>query len=58
MLFGKVDRGGKLAMSFPCDVGQIPISDNELPAGRPFDPDGKYTSKYLEVANTPQYPSG
>jgi hypothetical protein len=41
VLFGKVDPGGKLAMSVPRDVGQIPISDNELPAGRPFDPDNK-----------------
>ena len=48
MLFGKVDPGGKLPMSFPRDVGQIPISYNELPAGRPFDPDSNYTSKYLE----------
>jgi beta-glucosidase len=45
-------------MSFPHDVGQIPISSNGLPAGRPFDPDNKYTSKYLDVANTPQYPFG
>jgi len=58
VLFGKVDPGGKLPMSFPRDVGQIPISYNELPAGRPFDPDSNYTSKYLDVANTPQYPFG
>jgi beta-glucosidase len=45
-------------MSFPRDVGQIPISCNELRTGRPFDPDNKYTSKYLDVANTPQYPFG
>ncbi len=57
-LFGKVDPGGKLPMSFPRDVGQIPISYNELPTGRPFDPNNKYTSKYLDVPNTPQYPFG
>ena len=35
VLFGKVDPGGKLPMSFPVNVGQIPISYNELrPAGR------------------------
>jgi beta-glucosidase len=58
VLFGKVDPGGKLPMSFPRDVGQIPISYNELPTGRPFDPNNKYTSKYLDVDNTPQYPFG
>jgi beta-glucosidase len=58
VLFGKVDPGGKLPMSFPRDVGQIPISYNELPTGRPYDPSNKYTSRYLDVANTPQYPFG
>ena len=58
VLFGKVDPGGKLTMSFPRDVGQIPISYDELPTGRPADPGNKYTSKYLDVANTPQYAFG
>ena len=58
VLFGKVDPGGKLPMSFPVNVGQIPISYNELPTGRPFDPNNKYTSKYLDVPNAPQYPFG
>jgi beta-glucosidase len=58
VLFGKVNPGGKLPMSFPRNVGQIPISYNELPTGRPADPANKYTSKYLDVPNTPQYPFG
>lgn len=58
VLFGKADPGGKLPMSFPRDVGQIPLSYDELPTGRPADPDNKYTSKYLDVANTPQYAFG
>ena len=58
VLFGKVNPGGKLPMSFPRDVGQIPISYNELPTGRPYDPSNKYTSKYLDVPNTPQYAFG
>jgi beta-glucosidase len=58
VLFGKVDPGGKLPISFPRNVGQIPISYNELPTGRPADPNNKYTSKYLDVDNTPQYPFG
>ncbi len=58
VLFGKVDPGGKLPMSFPVNVGQIPISYDELPTGRPGDPNNKYTSRYLDVGNQPQYPFG
>ncbi len=58
ILFGKVNPSGKLPMSFPRNVGQIPISYNELPTGRPADPNNKYTSKYLDVPNTPQYAFG
>jgi beta-glucosidase len=58
VLFGSVNPSGKLTMSFPRNVGQIPISYNELPTGRPFDPNNKYTSKYLDVPNTPQYAFG
>jgi beta-glucosidase len=58
VLFGKVDPGGKLPMSFPVNVGQIPVSYNELPTGRPFNPTNKYTSKYLDAPNAPLYPFG
>ncbi|MBV9415032.1 MAG: beta-glucosidase BglX, partial [Solirubrobacterales bacterium] len=58
VLFGKFNPSGKLPMSFPRNVRQIPISYNELPTGRPFDPNNKYTPKYLDVPNTPQYPFG
>jgi beta-glucosidase len=58
VLFGKVDPGGKLPMSFPRNTGQIPVYYNELPTGRPYDPNNKYTSRYLDVPNTPQYPFG
>ena len=58
VLFGKVDPGGKLPMTFPVNVGQIPISYNELPTGRPGDPSNKYTSRYLDVSNQPQYAFG
>ncbi|MGH8960637.1 MAG: glycoside hydrolase family 3 N-terminal domain-containing protein [Jatrophihabitantaceae bacterium] len=58
VLFGSVNPSGKLPMSFPRNVGQIPISYDELPTGRPFDPNNKYTSKYLDVPNTPQYAFG
>ncbi|MDO8209960.1 glycoside hydrolase family 3 N-terminal domain-containing protein [Conexibacter sp. CPCC 206217] len=58
VLLGRVNPGGKLPMSFPRNVGQIPLHYDEKPTGRPFDPANKYTSKYLDVDNTPQYPFG
>lgn len=58
LLLGKANPSGKLTMSFPRNVGQIPISYNELPTGRPYDPANKYTSRYLDVANSPQYRFG
>jgi beta-glucosidase len=57
-LFGKVDPSGKLPMSFPVNVGQVPISYDELATGRPDDPSNKYTSRYLDAPNAPQYPFG
>jgi beta-glucosidase len=57
-LFGAIDPGGKLTMTFPVNVGQIPISYNELPTGRPYDAGNKYTSKYLDAPNAPEFPFG
>lgn len=58
VLFGDVNPSGKLPMTFPRSVGQIPLFYNYLPTGRPFDAKDKYTSKYLDVPNTPLYPFG
>jgi beta-glucosidase len=58
VLLGKANPSGKLTMSFPRNVGQIPITYNELPTGRPYDPANKYSSRYLDVANSPQYRFG
>lgn len=58
ILFGKANPSGKLTMTFPRNVGQIPIYYNARNTGRPFDPNQKYTSKYLDVPNTPLYPFG
>ncbi len=57
-LFGDANPGGKLPMTFPRSVGQIPIYYNALPTGRPFLEKEKYTSKYLDSPNTPLYPFG
>jgi beta-glucosidase len=58
VLFGKANPSGRLTMSFPRNVGQIPIYYNSKNTGRPMDPNQKYTSKYLDVPNDPLYPFG
>jgi beta-glucosidase len=58
VLFGKYNPSGKLTMTFPRSVGQIPIYYNEKNTGRPFDDQQKYTSKYLDIPNSPLYPFG
>ena len=61
VIFGKVNPSGKLSMTFPQNVGQIPIYYNHKNTGRPL-PDGqwfqKFRSNYLDVSNDPLYPFG
>jgi len=58
VLTGAVNPGGKLPMSFPRSVGQLPMAYNEPSTGRPRDPDNKYTSKYLDQVNAPLFAFG
>jgi len=58
VLFGAANPSGKLSMSFPRNVGQIPIYYNHKQTGRPLDEGQKYTSKYLDIPNTPLYAFG
>ncbi|OZI59792.1 beta-glucosidase BglX [Bordetella genomosp. 11] len=60
VLFGDYNPSGKLPMTFPRSVGQIPIYYNHLNTGRPFDPlhPDKYTSRYFDATNGPLYPFG
>lgn len=57
-LFGQNNPSGKLTITFPRNVGQIPIYYSMKNTGRPFDKSNKYTSKYLDVSNDPLYPFG
>ena len=59
VLFGKVDPGGKLPVSFPQRLGQVPIYYNHLPTGRPCDVTQKYVSRYRDLRSCdPLYPFG
>jgi beta-glucosidase len=58
ILFGKESPSGKLTMTFPRSVGQVPIYYNAKNTGRPFDEKQKYTSKYLDIQNTPLFGFG
>jgi beta-glucosidase len=60
VLFGDYNPSGKLSMTFPLSVGQIPIYYNAKNTGRPYMNDGnsKFRSDYLDISNDPLYPFG
>lgn len=60
VLFGDYNPSGKLPISFPYSVGQIPTYYNHLRVGRPYvqGKPGNYTSHYFEEPNGPLYPFG
>ena len=70
LLFGRAVPSGKLTVTFPRTVGQVPVyyahlntgrpallSELGIPMGNPAEPKG-YTSKYIDVDFTPEYPFG
>jgi beta-glucosidase len=58
VLFGDHNPSGRLPVTLPRATGQVPIYYSSKPTGRPPDPKEKYTSKYLDVHWTPQWPFG
>jgi len=57
ILFGDFNPCGRLPITFPRATGQIPIYAAHKNTGRP-PRDERYTSKYIDVPWTPQYPFG
>ncbi|HXG00497.1 MAG TPA: glycoside hydrolase family 3 C-terminal domain-containing protein, partial [Bacteroidota bacterium] len=58
VVFGDVNPSGKLPVTFPRTVGQVPIYYNHKSTGRPPVDTLKYTSKYIDVPTSPLFPFG
>lgn len=58
VIYGQYNPSGKLPISFPRHEGQIPIYYNYKSTGRPFDPNSKWNTKYIDMPNTPLFPFG
>jgi beta-glucosidase len=55
---GRFNPTGRLPITWPRDIGQVPIFYSVRPSGRPADPNNHYTSKYLDMPVEPLFPFG
>jgi beta-glucosidase len=58
ILLGDFNPSGKLPVTFPRFVGQVPMNYNHKSTGRPYDPANNYSSGYKDFPNDPLYPFG
>uniref|UniRef100_A0A9E7ZZU1 beta-glucosidase n=1 Tax=Bosea sp. NBC_00436 TaxID=2969620 RepID=A0A9E7ZZU1_9HYPH len=58
VLSGAHNPSGRLSMSWPADIGQIPIFFAERPTGRPRLENEHFSSKYLDIPNDPRFAFG
>ncbi len=60
VLFGDYNPSGKLPMTFPREVGQVPIYYNHFSTGRPAKNENatNYVSAYIDLKNSPKFPFG
>jgi beta-glucosidase len=58
VLFGDVSPSGKLPVTFPATLGQVPLYYAHKSTGRPWAPGQPWTSRYLDAANAPAFPFG
>jgi beta-glucosidase len=58
VLFGRYNPGGKLAVTVPRSVGQIPCFYYHKNTGRPASIENLYTSRYFDLVISPLYPFG
>ena len=60
VLFGDYNPSGKLPITFPREVGQIPIYYNHFSTGRPAKDENttNYVSAYIDLKNSPKFPFG
>ena len=60
VLYGDYNPSGKLPMTFPRNVGQLPLYYNYKNTGRPImnEPESVFWSHYIDEKNTPLYPFG
>ena len=58
MITGRWNPSARLPVTWPVEVGQIPIFYARRPTGRPADPAVHYSSKYLDLPVEPLFPFG